>query len=83
MVCAHGTHVGNTGYTNAHEYAYDIDILVINIGVFIFNAFVILFLRECEQGRCREREGDRGSETGSMLTAESPMWGSNSRTVIS
>ena len=27
-----------------------------------------------------EREGDRGSEAGSLLSAESPMWGLNSRT---
>ena len=26
-----------------------------------------------------QREGDRGSEEGSALTAASPMWGSNSR----
>ena len=30
-----------------------------------------------EQGRGREREGNRGSEVGSMLTAESPIQGSN------
>ena len=31
----------------------------------------------------REREGDRGSKAGSELTAESSMWGLNSRTVRS
>ena len=30
-----------------------------------------------------EREGDRGSEAGSVLTAESLMWGLNSQTVRS
>ena len=30
-----------------------------------------------------EREGDRGSEAGSALTAESLMWGLNSRTARS
>ena len=30
-----------------------------------------------------EREEDRGSEAGSVLTAESPRWGSNSQTVRS
>ena len=39
--------------------------------------------REREWGRGREQEGDRGSEAGSVLTAESPMWGSNSRTTRS
>ena len=29
------------------------------------------------------RKGDRGSEADSVLTAESPTWGSNSRTVRS
>ena len=44
---------------------------------------VYLFLREGEheRGRCRERERDRRSETVSVLTAESPMWGLNSRIV--
>ena len=28
-----------------------------------------------------EREGDRRSKAGSMPTAETPMWGSNSQTV--
>ena len=32
-------------------------------------------------GEGAEREGDRGSEAGTVLTATSPMWGSNSRTV--
>ena len=30
--------------------------------------------------REREREEDRSSQAGSMLAAESPMWGSNSQT---
>ena len=30
-----------------------------------------------------EREGDRGSEAGSVLTADNPMHGSNSKTVRS
>ena len=46
--------------------------------------YFILFLKErerekrLEQGRGRER--NRGSEAGSVLTAVSPMWGSNSPT---
>ena len=36
--------------------------------------------RDHEQGKSR-REGDRGSEAGSVLTAESPAWGLNSQTV--
>ena len=31
--------------------------------------------RENELGRGREREGDKRSEVGSVLTAESPTWG--------
>ena len=42
----------------------------------------ILFLRgerEREHKQGREREGGyRGSDAGSVLTADSPMWGSNS-----
>ena len=44
---------------------------------------MFLFIFEREWGRDREREGDRGSEVGSVLTVESPMQGSNSRTVRS
>ena len=50
-----------------------------------FKKKVYLFLREREhtsQGGA-EREGDRGSEAGSALTADSPTWGSNSETVRS
>ena len=35
------------------------------------------------QGGGAEREGDRGSEVGFVLTAESPTWGSNTQTVRS
>ena len=45
---------------------------------------VDLFLRERESMRERGREGagrDRGSKAGSILTAESPMQGSNSQTL--
>ena len=34
--------------------------------------------REGTRGGGAEREGDRGSEVGSVLTAASPMWGLNS-----
>ena len=55
--------------------------------IFIFYFKKCLFLREREgesmSGRGAEREGDRGSEEGSRLTAVSPMWGLNSQTVRS
>ena len=51
----------------------------------IFNVY--LFLRERESDRAREGKGQRERETqnlkqapGSELSAESPMWGSNSGT---
>ena len=44
---------------------------------FSFLMFYYLFLR----GWGTEREGDRGSEGGFVLTAESPKRGSNSQTV--
>ena len=46
----------------------------------IFLNVFIYFLRESASGGGTEREGDRGSEAGSALTAASPMWGSNSGT---
>ena len=33
----------------------------------------------CERGKGRERERETGSKVVSMMTAESPMWGSNSK----
>ena len=43
--------------------------------------FLMLFIFERERERESrggvEREGDRGSEAGSVLTAQSPMWGLN------
>ena len=50
---------------------------------FFFNVY--LFLRERESTSVGEAQtdGDRGFEAGSMLTAESPMWGSNSQTMRS
>ena len=58
----------------------------LGIGISFFFLMFILFLRErvCahKQGRSREK-GDRGSEVGSMLTAETPMQGSNSWTARS
>ena len=49
--------------------------------------FIVLYERERPRknevgggvgvGREREREEDRGSEAGSVLTAESPVWGLN------
>ena len=50
--------------------------------LFFLYAF-IYFEREKEQAGEEQREGDRGSEEGSILTAESPMWGLNSQTAIS
>ena len=56
----------------------------------IFKKFIYLFFkRDGERERERvskggvEREGDRESEAGSVLIAETPMPGSNSRTVRS
>ena len=60
---------------------------MLNIGgFFLFFCFLInvySFLKESISGGEAEREGDRGSEAGSALTAVSPMQGSNSRTVRS
>ena len=48
---------------------------------------MVIFGRERESmsmsRRRAEREGDRGSEADSVLTAASPMWGSQSRPVRS
>ena len=46
---------------------------------------MFIFEREsvCIQAGERQREGDRGSEAGSVLTAESLTWGLNSPTVRS
>ena len=43
----------------------------------------IYFDRDSASKGGTEREGDRGSEAGSGLTAESLMWGSNSQTLRS
>ena len=55
--------------------------------VLLFFFFECLFIFERKREREREsrgggaeREGDRGSEVSSVLTAESPIRGSNSRT---
>ena len=45
---------------------------------FLRNSLVFIFERERD---CKWRR-DRGSETGSVVTADSPMWGSNSQTEI-
>ena len=50
---------------------------------YLFSFNVCLFLKERESRGGAEREGDRGSEGGSVLTAGSPMRGSNSRTTRS
>ena len=50
---------------------------------FNLKVFKCLFLREREGGGGAEREGDRGSEAGSVLTGQSPMRVSNSRTMRS
>ena len=44
---------------------------------------MFIFEKEHVSGGGAEREGDRGSVVGSVPTAESPMKGSNSRTVRS
>ena len=47
---------------------------------------MFIFERESESEQARAGEGqreDRGSKMGSVLIAESPMWGLNSRTVRS
>ena len=48
-----------------------------------FNFFKCLFLRESMNRGGAEREGDRGSQAGSTLTAESLMQGSNALIVRS
>ena len=54
---------------------------------YVYSSFFNVYLFERErESMCtgeRQREGDRGSEAGSTLTAESPMWDSNSPTVRS
>ena len=52
--------------------------------LFFFNVY--LFLREWGRGereREGQREGDRGSEVGSLLSAQSPMEGLNPKAVRS
>ena len=59
--------------------------------MWFFNVYLLLRERERESERERERawgsgrekEEDRGSKVGSMLTAVSSMWGSNSQTTRS
>ena len=43
---------------------------------------MFIFERKSES-RKGQREGNRGSEAGSVLTAESPIWGWNSKTMTS
>ena len=55
--------------------------------VFIF-IYLLTFIylereRESMSGEGAEREGDRGSKVGSVLTADCLMWGLNLRTVRS
>ena len=69
-------------------------LLLVEIHFFVLFCFVFV-LREREGGGGgrgggggggggrAEREGDRRSEVGSVLTAASPMWGSNSQTTRS
>ena len=45
--------------------------------------YYFMFEKESVSGEGAESGEDRGSEAGSALTAESLMWGSNSRTVRS
>ena len=52
-----------------------------SLSSFLFLIFLRLFLREKELQRQRPR--DRGSETGSALTAQSPVWGLNPQTTRS
>ena len=47
---------------------------------FFFNVYVFIM---SEWGRGRERGGERESQAGSVLSAQSPMWGSISRTMRS
>ena len=55
-----------------------------SVSISFYNYFfdVLLNFERAQAGK-GQREGDRGSEAGSVLTAESPMWGLNSRTVRS
>ena len=59
---------------------YTYEMIKDNILFFLF--FNIYFWergQKCEQGRGGERERDRGSKAGSVLTTASLMWGFNSR----
>ena len=61
------------------------DILTPWLFFFLILFCLFIFERECvhEHGQGRERGGDRGSEAGSVPTAESLMRGSNSQTLRS
>ena len=48
--------------------------------MFIFVKFI--FERECKQGRGRERKREKASQVGSVLSAQSRLWGSDLRTEI-
>ena len=53
----------------------------LNINGYLFLMFI--FERDKEVGGGAEKEGDTESEPGSELSAQSPMWGPNPRTVTS
>ena len=60
----------------------------ISLYFFFLNIFILESKRShvcamSEWRKSKEREGDRGSKSGSGLTAEILMWGSNSQTVRS
>ena len=56
-------------------------VIYLFIYLFIYFKVYLFLLRETEtdseSGGRAEREGDRGSQAGSVLPAQSPMWGSN------
>ena len=55
-------------------------LLVMLLPYFFLNVCVYFLERESTSKGVAKGEGDRGSEAGAVLTAESPKWGSNSHT---
>ena len=58
-------------------------VIVTKLSIFLKCVFIFEGKRESMSGEGPEIEQDRGSKVGSVLTAESPTRGSNSRTMRS
>ena len=72
----------NFSFSNTSIYSKSILKVLKPFFIFVLFSNVYLFIlrekkREHEQGKGREREGDKGCEAGFVLTAESQMWGLN------